>query len=525
MLFSGKILRSAGLMMMFTTLSKVTGQLRQMLALAFFGATFLHDSFVSANRIPNSLRELLAEGALSAAFVPIFTKVLVIEGKERAFNYANNIINISVLFNLLIITLGILFSSDFMTFYHENQEYQPLAADLLIYLLPFVMIISLNAIMMGILNSLEQYITPSIGPFASNIIFISVLIVSYNLLEDQNKIFSLVFSTLAGGLAYVSVQIPAIIKSGFRYQFVISFKDKYVREFLYLFLPAVLSMGVPKLIGIMSNKFATDIKGANTSLYYSFIILQLPISIFITGISVISLTNLSKLYEERKIEEFTSFFLNGYKFVCFFTLPSLIGLMILSTEIAQFIYYDIITLFTNNVNITLQGIEGIGSCLFYYSFGIIPMGLTIISFRVFQSIKKMNIPLYSSVITVISFIILASILKNETLKYSGIALAFSISSYINFFILFVFIIKEIQIYSWYKLFAGLSKIIVASFSMGWVLILIKKLDIFVSIDNMFRTPLFIITGLSLYTGILFILREEEVLSISKKFKEKYSGRK
>ncbi|HEO65850.1 MAG TPA: murein biosynthesis integral membrane protein MurJ [Spirochaetes bacterium] len=521
-----------------TLLSKVLGLVRQQYSIFLFGGGWEFDAFIAAFRIPNALRELLAEGALSAAFIPIFSAILVREGKKEAFLFANKVLNITILITIAVTLTGALIADGFMSSYHNPSPLASSLASQLFYIMMFYLpFISLSALIMGMLNSMNQFTIPALGPFFSNITFLLVLYFSYRLfngLETMNQIQALAYAVVAGGCTYLLIQIPALIKSGFRFHFSIDFKDKHIREFFTLFVPFAVAMGIPKLNNILSNLYSYNIEGGNTALSQGFFIIQLPLSIFVAGISMVSLPNMSKYFENKDMDGLKDLVLMGLRLVFFFTVPSVVGLMVLDFEIPRFIYKDVLLIFSGGEagKITNTVIENISKAQFYFAPAILSMGLSIVFIRAFQSMKDMKTMIYTGIASVALHLGLMSLLVGRWgWSFEGIALSITVSSYFNLILLIAILIRQIGRFSWTPTLVSMVKIVAASIVMGGVILILNQwatpLGIISTpyLDNILSTTLLIAFGVMTYLVALYLLKEKEFREIVKRIGRKLLSRK
>ncbi len=502
--------------------SKVLGLVRQQYSIYLFGGGWEFDSFIAAFRIPNALRELLAEGALSAAFIPLFSAILLRRGKAEAFSFANKVISLAIIITVFIAFIGYISSDIFISYYHNNPEHinsSVMASELLSVIMFYLPFISLSALAMGMLNSMDKFTIPALGPFFSNIAFLVILYFSHKIFGIQ----ALAYSIIVGGLAYLVIQIPLLVRSGFRFRFTINFKDEHIKEFLALFIPFAMAMGIPKLNNILSNIFSGEITGANTALAQGFFVIQLPLSVFISGISTVSLPNLAKYFDSGKRDSFKSLIAIGLRMVLLITVPSAFGIMILDYEISRLIFSDILLLFSEDsgkINDTL--IRNIGIAQFYFAPAIISMGASVIFLRAFQSMKDMKTMIYTGLSSVILNFILMMVLV-KFWSFRGIAFSIMLSSFFNFALLvIVFVIKVGDINFKTSIF-NFIRILLKAFSGSVIMLLVIYFlrliieDIAITsiyyVDNIIKTIILIVFGGISYVLSLLLFREEEVLSI------------
>ena len=505
-------------MTIFIFSSKILGLLKTQLIVYYFGGGIDVDAFWSGYMIPNTLRELLAEGAFSATFVMVFTKILVHDGKEIAFKFANNIINIGLALTICVGLVLFLLSPIIVPIWHKEVTSLELTREIFVMLLPYLILLSSGAILMGLLNSQQKFYIPSLAPFVSNVVLLTVLV----LVQEYLDIYGLVVAFLSGALAQLILQIPFAYRTGWKYKFLFNLKDKYVIQFFKWLIPIVLVMSMPRLFRVVSNIYATDLlEGANAALNYSWTLLQLPVSVFITAISIISLTNLSRFYEEKDWKNFRALMSMGIRVILLFAFPSMVGFLVLSDGLSSFLYRDIILLFSSSsgkINQTL--IDNIDSALFYYSPSLLSISLAVIVIRAYQGIKVWKEPLIIGFCAFIIYYFIVKLFIALGLKpIPSIALGFVVASFCNCIALFtVFILRYVKKLESISILKSISKVILSSSVMGLVVLILKY---FIEMPDteflrIVYTLFLALVGLIVYASVVLLLKEEEAHYILKK---------
>ncbi len=525
------IIKSALIIMIATFASKITGLIREQYVFYLFGATDIADAFRAAYRIPNTLRDLLAEGAFSAAFIMIFSKMLTEKNKAKAFNFANKIVNLSFLLTITVSVILLIFSKPIMSLIFKRPDTLPLAVTLFNIMLPFIVFISLSAVMMGILNSQKKFTIPAISPLVSNVVYIATLYLAstFFFTHQDTKIYSVVLAVIMGGFAQFLIQFIFASKTGFKFNISLDFKDNDVKRFFSFFLPIALTMGIPKINNFISQAYASTGVGWIVALFNSFLLIQLPLSVFVQGISTISLPTMSAYYKQNDLANFKRMFAVGMRFVAFFTIPVMIGFLVLSDEITNFVLRDLILIVSGGErgSITAQGLFQIREMLFNFAPAVVAMGTSIIVLRSLQSMEKMLAPFIVSVIYVASHATLTAILT-EYVGYSGIAMSFTISSFINVIILIVYFNIKMKELPWAFIMKSVAKIVFASSFMGVMIMFLRDM-VFVSVkisaseyvNNFFFTLIYIGVGGLIYASVLLLLKEEAFIGLIDKLKEKF----
>ena len=289
------ILRSAGLVGICTMASRVLGLIREMLMAVFLGTTLASSAFVVAFTIPNLFRRLFGEGALSAAFVPIFSRVLEGEGRPAAAALANRVLTLMTLVLGLItvvIMAGAYVASDTV-----DSEKASLVFRLLTIMMPYMLFICIVALAMAILNSLGHFLVPALTPVVLNLVWIGgLLIVCADADAPQVvQVRGLAWVILIAGIVQAVIQFPVLAREGI-YPAFRSFRgDPRVKEMLLLMAPAALGMGVHQINVLVDRLLAMWVGDwAPAALSYSERLIYLPLGIFATALGTVLLPTFSR---------------------------------------------------------------------------------------------------------------------------------------------------------------------------------------------------------------------------------------
>src|SRR5215510_8926406 len=283
--------RSASVAGIATLTSRVLGLARDTVLAAVFGAGNEMDAFVVAFRIPNLVRELFAEGAMSAAFVPTFTKYLTLKGKPAAWLLGNNVLNALLIVTGVLITVGFVAARPLVTAYAGNYSAIPGKLDLTIVLarimLPFLTLAAIAAAVMGMLNSLRHYFVPALAPAAFNVAMIACALLLPPIMPaiGQPRIVAIAIAVLLGGVGQIVVQWPSLRAEGFRYRPALDRRDPGLREVVMLMGPGTLGLAATQINLLVSTQLAVGQgTGAVSWLQYAFRLIDLPIGLF--GVSI-----------------------------------------------------------------------------------------------------------------------------------------------------------------------------------------------------------------------------------------------
>src|SRR5215217_6130226 len=351
------VARSAGIVSIAVMFSRLLGLVREQVFAYYFGAGFLYDAYVVAFRIPNVLRDLFAEVALSAAFVKVFTDYQINKSEREAWRLAGLVLNALAVILSLITIIGVLLSRQFVDLIADgfSPEKAALATTLTQIMFPFILLVALAAVAMGVLNTKGIFGIPASASTVFNITSILAgLAFAYWLsgggwlsTNDINAIpgeaaqwaiIGMSIGTLIGGAAQFLMQLPSLHKVGFRFLPELSFSDPGVRRVAALMGPAIIGTSAVQVNVLVNTFFVSGIEGGISWLGYAFRLMQFPIGIFGVAVGTASIPVLSRMASEGKIKDFRDTLSSSMNLVFLMTLPSACGLVVLGEPIISLIY-------------------------------------------------------------------------------------------------------------------------------------------------------------------------------------------
>ncbi len=354
---SSGVARSAGIVSIAVMFSRVLGLVRETIFARFFGAGFLYDAFVVAFKIPNILRDLFAEGALSAAFVKVFTDYQIKKNEAEAWRLASLIFNVLAVVMSAITLIGILLAPYIIPVlaWNFSPEKAALAVTLTQIMFPFILLVALAALAMGVLNTKGRFGVPASASTAFNIASIVFGLGFAYLLSGggwesaidkhaipsvaaQWAITGMAIGTLIGGAAQLLIQIPSLIKVGFRFSPILSFADPGVRRIMRLMGPAIIGTSAVQIKVLVDVLVVSGIEGGQSWLSYAFRLMQFPIGVFGVAIGTAAIPTLSRLASEENLSGFRNTLSDALKLVFLLTIPSACGLIVLGEPIISLIY-------------------------------------------------------------------------------------------------------------------------------------------------------------------------------------------
>lgn len=332
--------------------SRVMGLVREQVFAGMFGAGKLLDSYLAAFQLPNLLRDLFAEGALSTAFTTTFTKTWDREGPAPAWVLANLVITAMLVILGSICVVGILAAPWIVQVtnygFHEVPGKFELTVRLTQLLFPFILFVSLAAVVMGILNSRFLFALPASASTVFNVVSILAGVGGAYLFDPQvdwlhprfteRALDGLCLGVLLGGLAQLFMQVPSLLKLGYRFQWKFDLADERLRIVWTLMVPSVIAGAAVQVNVLVNGMFASEIDGARSWLNCAFRLMQFPIGVFGVAIAMVTLPSVARDQARNNLVAFGATVQKSLRLAFFLTIPSAIGLAALASPIIRVIY-------------------------------------------------------------------------------------------------------------------------------------------------------------------------------------------
>lgn len=441
-----EVARNAGIVSLAVMASRVLGLVRDQVFAVLFGAGFHYDAFLTAFRIPNLLRDLFAEGALSAAFVTTFTQVLETKGKKEAIRLSNRVGTLMIVVIAAISVMGWWQAPAIVEMLAPGFFEVPGKADLTITLtrimIPFLLLIALAAQAMGILNALNRFGLPALASAFFNVgSIVGGLLLGFVLgpTIGLTAIEGMAYGTLVGGFLQFVVQWPSLIRAGFSYRPMLSISDPGVRQIFRLMGPAVIGTAAVQINVFVNTNFASSIidpatgavaNGPVSWLNYAFRFMQFPIGIFGVAIATAALPPLSRSSAQQDYIEFRQTLSHALALIFVLCVPSAVGLAVLGRPIVALVFeHGRFTAFD-----TLQT----GNALAAYAIGLAGYAAVKVLSPAFYALRDARTPMLISLGSIAVNYMMNSLLVGP---FGHVGLAFSTSTValINFALLLLFI--------------------------------------------------------------------------------------
>jgi len=436
-----RLARDVLLMALATGVSRLLGLGREAAIADRFGASAAYDAFLIAFFVPHFLRSLLAEGALSTAFVPIYTSLRVAGedggGSADAEAFASNLLTLLLVLYPIVVLAGVLLAPLYVPFLASgfSQEKLALATTLARIVFPFIALIGFSAVFMGILNAHHRFFPAAFAPVWFNVGMIVGILGVARVFPTQ-PILGLAVGVLIGGAGQLCSQLPFLRRLGFRFRLTLRPIHPGILEFLRRIAPAVLVLAVAQINLLVDNKIASYLPdGGISALQYAMRLFQLPLGVFAVSIATALLPRLSAARARGEMARFSKDLGDGVAASVLVLLPATVGLWILGGDIIRL-------LFEHGSFGPAETLRTTGA-LSAYVLGLLPYGFVYVQTRACYALGRTGLPLIASVCAVGVNVALDLALVGP-LQERGLALATAIAGVVNAAILFVLLRRELS---------------------------------------------------------------------------------
>jgi putative peptidoglycan lipid II flippase len=428
--------KAAGIVAGAVMLSRVLGLARELIFAGLFGAGRGMDAFLTAFRAPNLLRDLFAEGALSTAFVTVFSQRIATEGEGSAWKLASKMATLTTVFMSLLTLLGVMFAAPFIGFLAPGfpAEKAALTIQLTQIMYPFILLVSLAALVMGMLNATNRFTIPALASSFFNIGSIAGGVAFGWLLDPhfgERALIGLAMGTLLGGGLQLGVQLPGLHKAGCRFVLDFHWRDPGVRRVLILMLPAVIAASAVQINVMVNSIFASYLGDGPVSwLSYAFRLMQLPLGVFGVAVATVTLPVISKAAALGEMGRFRSTLAKGMRLAVFLTLPSAVGLIVLAEPIIALIYQRGKFLDADSLH-TAEALQ-------FYAIGLVGYSCIKVLSPAFYAINHKWTPMMVSFLSIgMNLALNVLFIFHFRMGHKGLALSTALSATVNFTLLYI----------------------------------------------------------------------------------------
>jgi putative peptidoglycan lipid II flippase len=443
-----------------TGLSRVAGLAREVLVAAVYGIDPDYNTLISVSVIPNLIQQLFADAAISAAFVPVFTALLVAGRRERAFELAAELLGfmcvvVGGIVVVLFVAAGPLANAVFPQLTTTTAG-ATLAEELLRILVPSVLFLSLAGVMSGVLYSLERFTMPAVVSIAWNLTIIAAIV----LLHDEIGVYAMAWGMLAGTVLQLVLLRAALHGSGGRLVPRLRFADPELRRVLLLMVPITITLGMLNFNALVGTYFAQFVSDrAAAEIGYAFRLYQLPQGIFAVTIATVLFPSLSRFAAERRLEDFRGTVSLGVREMVFVSLPFMAWFAVMPDAFVRLVY--------ERGQFGAQATDEVAAALAFFTLGLAFANANIMFNRAFQSLQRPWLPL---------FVGIGNLALNVALCWSlygpfgvkGITLSMALVSVANFFALLVLLRREVGRVDGRRMASSAARALLAAAALGGV---------------------------------------------------------
>ena len=376
--------RNTAIFSILTGLSRVAGLMREVLASAFFGLTPAFSAFTFAFAIPNVVRSLFADSALSAAFVPIFTE-LQEEGKKReAFRLASTLLMI-ILVVLTVITILFILTAGWLVPAISPGKFSDAADQLAVgfsrVLFPIVLILGLNGLVVGILQAYDHFTIPALSALVWNIVIMAFMVGARPLFDGDEQLYAYAIGILVGTAVQFAMALPVLKTVGFHFEWSFDWRDPRVKRVFVLMLPVTIGLGLINFNALVNYYLAGFVSEEGPrAIEAAFRLYMLPQGMFSVAIATVLFPQLSRLAARRDLSGLRATIGNGLRLIFLMLLPAAAATAVLAVPMIRLVY--------QRGEFTASDTELVATALFWFSFSLPFSGVNLLLTRSFFSLQK-----------------------------------------------------------------------------------------------------------------------------------------
>jgi len=413
----GRLARNTAIFSIATGVSRVVGLVREIVFASYFGTSGSASAYTIANLVPNFVAQLFAQSALSAAFVPVFTDLLQKGRRKEALRLA------STLFWIMLIGLGaltaffILAAGVIMPIF-VGPKFSPQLVDLTVglsrVLFPVVLLLGLNGLLVGILQSYDHFTIPAISPAVWNAVIIVLLVVLAPHFHGENEIYAFAIGILVATVVQLGMAFGALGRIDFRLQMRIDWHDPRIRQVLMLMLPVAIGLGIVNLDQVINSAFGSLVsEEAPRAIENAFRVYMLPQGVFSVAVATVLFPALSRMASRRDPDAMRSLVGNGMRQINLLMIPAATFLLVLAEPVVRLLF--------QRHQFTHTSTHLVAIALFWFAFSLPFGGINLLLTRTFFAVQRPWIPTRLAAINIVVDVIV-SISLYKPLGISGLVI-------------------------------------------------------------------------------------------------------
>ncbi|HEY7869393.1 MAG TPA: murein biosynthesis integral membrane protein MurJ [Methylomirabilota bacterium] len=503
------VVSAVGAIGLATLASRVLGYVRDMVVAHAFGAGPLTDAFFVAFRIPNLLRRLLGEGALATAVVPVFTETLTREGPEAFGRLARAVTGAFLVALCAVAALGALAAPAVVAVmapgWRADTALFDLAVSLTRAMFPYLVFVGLAALAMGALNAHHRFFTAALGPAVLNLAMIAAVLGLASRLPVP--IMALAVGVLVGGLGQLLVQLPELRRLGVPLRPSGQWRHPAVAEIARRLWPAVFALASVQVTVVVNTLLASLLPTGTVSyLYYADRVMEFPLGVFGIALATASLPSMSAQAARRDLPAVRATLEFALRLSAFVAVPATVGLLLLGGPIVQLLFQRG-EFSAADAALTAQALAG-------YAVGLPAFSATRIAAQTFYALGDTRTPVIVGFVAVAVNVVLALLLMFP-LRHTGLALASSLSAYVNVILLGWLLRRRLDGPRGAVLGGSLGRTLAASAALAmWCIAAERLLPATATMTpELIRMLVALLGGVAVYGGVARLLRAPELVSL------------
>ena len=371
-----------------TGLSRIAGLVREIVASSYFATSGAFSAFTIAFQVPNLVRSLFADAALSAAFVPVFTDLLEKGKKREAFKLASTLMIVMLAALGALTAFFMIFAPIIMPLFTGDQfshSLDNLVVGLSRVLFPIVILLGINGLVVGILNSYEHFTIPAIAPLVWNVVIIGLLIVLKPQFHGRNQLYAYAIAVLVATFVQLFMALPVLRRLGFHFLPEVHWRDPRIRQVFTLMLPVTIGLGVINFDLVINSSLGSLVSDqAPRAIDAAFRIYMLPQGMFSVALATVLFPALSRYASRRDFDGLRATCANGVRQIYLLLIPCAAITLVLAEPIVQLIY--------QHGAFGPRSTEQVKTALFWFSFSLPFAGANLLLTRTFFSLQRPWIP-------------------------------------------------------------------------------------------------------------------------------------
>lgn len=502
-----RLARTAVLMMILIFISRLLGFVRLRAAAEVFGRTWQTDAFNAAFVIPDLMYFLLVGGALSSAFIPVFTSYLAREEEDEGWEVASTFLNANVILLVSLSLLGIIFAPYLAPFvaYKFSGAQRDLLISLMRIMFPAVFFTALSGLAVGVLNSYQRFTLPVVGPIIYNI---GIILGAY-LLGPKMGVTGMAIGTVAGAIGNFLLQLFQLSKWRSHYRLIINWHHPGIKRILALMLPALVSLSIAQINLIITQNLASGLeKGAITALQIANRLMQFPLGIFAMGISQVIFPTMTRQVARQEWDAFRRTFSRGLRSIFFVTIPSAVGLLALGEPVVRLLFQA--------GEFGPEDTRATAYALTFFAIGLFALSGIQILTRIYYSLQDTRTPVKVGIQAVtINTALSLAFLHFTDWGHGGLALAYSITNLASMTSFLLILRRRLGSIDGKRIFQTIARAGSASVVMGILVHLLasylgKILDLTTLVGKTGQVLIPVAAGVIIYGILGVVFRMEEM---------------